>query len=191
MLFLLDEKLGYHKKPTELFVGFSQNFSRRCPQKCPGNQMEIETMVPELDSPSIGLGTIYRFGFDRVVCVRSRDLGTIERVPYRGLGVITIQSNSDVFLILTTILLCLHSVSLHLSVEIAMTEFCYGNLKNAREWEEAVILLVASSMETDINSSTYVRTSPLQTWFRKGDSTWKFSLWQIPLYRAQENYTRI
>ena len=54
-------------------------------------------------------------------------------VPYRGLGVITIQSNSDVFLILTTILLCLHSVSLHLSVEIATTEFCYGNLKNARE----------------------------------------------------------
>lgn len=121
MLFLLDEKLGYHKKPTELFVGFSQNFSRRCPQKCPGNQMEIETMVPELDSPSIGLGTIYRFGFDRVVCVRSRDLGTIER------------SGCHVFLILTTILLCLHSVSLHLSVEIATTEFCYGNLKNAQE----------------------------------------------------------
>lgn len=54
-------------------------------------------------------------------------------MPYRGLGVITIQSNSDVFLILTTIFLCLHSVSLHLSVEIATTEFCYGNLKNARE----------------------------------------------------------
>lgn len=63
-LFLLDEKLGYHKKPTELFVGFSQNFSRRCPQKCPGNQMEIETMVPELDSPSIGLGTIEKSGYN-------------------------------------------------------------------------------------------------------------------------------